>query len=87
MRLQIHASYHFIQWLTTDHPSQDGKVVALIENITIANKGELAESWLKDEILAGLAGTSIKGTDPSVHDGNGIVAVHGMTPSGVVRLD
>jgi hypothetical protein len=78
----------FIQWLTTDHPSQDGKAVASIEKITIADKGELAESWFKDEILAGLAGTSIEWTDPSANDGeNGIVAVHLKTPSGVVRLD
>jgi hypothetical protein len=78
----------FIQWLTTDHPSQDGKAVASIEKITIADKGELSESWFKDEILAGLAGTSIEWTDPSTNEGeNGIVAVHLKTPSGVVRLD
>jgi hypothetical protein len=78
----------FIQWLTNDHPSQDGKAVASIEKITIADKGELSESWFKDEILAGLAGTSIEWTDPSTNEGeNGIVAVHLKTPSGVVRLD
>jgi hypothetical protein len=78
----------FIQWLTTDHPSQDGKAVASIEKITIADKGELSESWFKDEILAGLAGTSIEWTDPSTNEGeNGIVAVHLKTPTGVVRLD
>jgi len=78
----------FIQWLTTDHPSKDGKAVASIEKITIADKGELSESWFKDEILAGLAGTSIEWTDPSTNEGeNGIVAVHLKTPSGVVRLD
>jgi hypothetical protein len=78
----------FIQWLTTDHPSQDGKAVASIEKITIADKGELSESWFKDEILAGLAGTSIEWKDPSTNEGeNGIVAVHLKTPAGVVVLD
>ena len=78
----------FIQWLTTDHPSQDGKAVASIEKITIADKGELSESWFKDEILAGLAGTTIEWTDPSSNEGeNGIVAVHLKTPTGVVVLD
>ena len=78
----------FIQWLTKDHPSQDGKAVASIEKITIADKGELSESWFKEEILAGLAGTSIEWTDPSTNEGeNGIVAVHLKTPTGVVRLD
>jgi hypothetical protein len=78
----------FIQWLTTDHPSQDGKAVASIEKITIADKGELSESWFKDEILAGLAGTSIEWTDPSANEGeNGIVAVYLKTPAGIVILD
>jgi hypothetical protein len=78
----------FIQWLTKDHPSQDGKAVASIEKITIADKGELSESWFKEEILAGLAGTSIEWTDPSTNEGeNGIVAVHLKTPTGVVVLD
>jgi hypothetical protein len=78
----------FIQWLTKDHPSQDGKAVASIEKITIADKGELSESWFKDEILAGLAGTSIEWTDPSTNEGeNGIVAVHLKTPTGVIVLD
>ena len=78
----------FIQWLTTDHPSQDGKAVASIEKITIADKDQLAESWFKAEILAGLAGTSIEWTDPSSNDGeNGIVAVHLKTATGVVVLD
>jgi hypothetical protein len=78
----------FIQWLTKDHPSQDGKAVASIEKITIADKGELSESWFKEEILAGLAGTSIEWADPSTNEGeNGIVAVHLKTPTGVVVLD
>lgn len=29
----------------------DGKAVASIEKITIADKGELSESWFKSEIL------------------------------------
>ena len=41
----------FIQWLTADHPSRDGKVVAAIEKITIADTDHLSDSWLKTEIL------------------------------------
>jgi hypothetical protein len=78
----------FIQWLTTDHPSQDGKAVASIEKITIADKGELSKSWFKSEILDGLSGADVEFVDPSTNDGEyGIVAVHLTTPSGVVRLD
>ncbi len=78
----------FIQWLTGDHPSKDGKAVATIEKITIADKDQLADSWFKEEILSALGGTTIEWVDPSVNDGdNGIVAVHLATPSGVVVLD
>ena len=33
----------FIQWLTADNPSQDGKTVAAIEKITIAYTDHLAD--------------------------------------------
>ena len=78
----------FIQWLTADHPSQDGKAVAAIEKITISDSDQLSDSWFKSEILAGLDGTAIEFIDPSTNDGEyGIVAVHLMTHSGLVRLD
>jgi hypothetical protein len=77
-----------IQWLTADHPSQDGKAVAAIEKITIADTDRLSDSWFKSEILDGLSGADIEFVDPSANDGeSGIVAVHLTTPSGVVRLD
>ena len=42
----------------------------------------------KSEILDGLNGTDIEFIDPSTNEGeSGIVAVHLMTPGGVVRLD
>ena len=78
----------FIQWLTADHPSQDGKAVAAIEKITIADTDHLSDSWFKTEILSGLNGADVEFIDPSANDGEyGIVAVHLTTPSGVVRLD
>ena len=78
----------FIQWLTADHPSQDGKAVASIEKITIADSDQLSDSWFKTEILAGLNGADVEFVDPSANDGEcGIVAVHLMTPGGFVRLD
>ena len=74
--------------MTADHPSQDGKAVAAIEKITIADTDHLADSWFKSEILDGLKGADIEFIDPSTNDGEyGIVAVHLMTPSGAVRLD
>jgi len=78
----------FIQWLTSDHPSQDGTAVSKIEKIVIADKDQLAESWFKPEILGALAEVTIDWVDPSTNDGdNGIVAVHLSTPNGSVVLD
>ena len=76
-----------IQWLTADHPSQDGKAVAAIEKIRIANTEQLSDLWFKTEILAGLNGTGIEFIDPSTNEGeSGIVAVNLMTSGGIGRL-
>jgi hypothetical protein len=78
----------FIQWSPADHPSQDGKAVAAIEKITIADTDLLLDSWFKTEILGGLNGADIEFIDPSTNDGEyGIVAVHLTTPIGSVVLD
>ena len=78
----------FIEWLTADHPSQDGNAVSSIEKIVIADKDQLAESWFKSEILSALGNVTIEWVDPSENDGeNGIVAVDLKTPNGVIRLD
>jgi len=62
--------------------------VAAIEKITIADTGQLSDSWFKAEILDGLGGADIEFIDPSINEGEyGIVAVHLTTPSGVIRLD
>jgi hypothetical protein len=78
----------FIQWLTADHPSQDGKAVAAIEKITIADTDHLSDSWFKTEILGELNGADVEFIDPSANDGEyGIVAVQLTTPTGSVVLD
>ena len=47
----------------------------------------MSDSWFKTEILGGLNGADVEFVDPSANDGeSGIVAVHLMTPSGLVRL-
>ncbi len=78
----------FIQWLSADHPSQDGIPLAEIEKIVLADNDQLADSWFKVEILASLGDVNIEWIDPSSNDDqSGIVAVHLSTPSGVVILD
>ena len=78
----------FIQWLSADHPSQDGTPLAEIEKIVIADKDQLADSWFKDEILAALGDVNIEWVDPATNDDqSGIVSVHLTTPQGLVILD
>ena len=78
----------FIQWLSSDHPSQDGAPQSENEKIVIADTDQLADSWFKTEILASLGDVVIEWVDPSTNDDqSGIVAVHLSTPSGVVVLD
>jgi len=78
----------FIQWLSADHPSQDGTPQAEIEKIVIAGKDQLADSWFRDDILASLGDVRLEWVKPGVNLNNcGIVEIHLTTPSGVVVLD
>ena len=78
----------FIQWLSEDHPSQDGAPLAEIVKIVIADKDHLADSWFKDEILAAIGEVRIDWVDSSTHDDQkGIVEVYLSTPTGMVALD
>ena len=78
----------FIQWLSADHPSQDGTPIAEIEKIVIADGEKLANSWFTEEILAALGDVSIEWVNPSTTEGQtGIVAVHLATLSGHITLD
>ena len=78
----------FIQWLSEEHPSQDGTANAEIQKITIADEDELAESWFQNEILGALGEVKIEWVHPSLNDGqSGIVAVHLVTPAGIISLE
>jgi hypothetical protein len=78
----------FIQWLSTDHPSQDGTPLAEIERIVIADEDELASSWFKNDILASLGKIEIEWVNPSTNENQtGIVKVQLSTPFGLVALD
>jgi Glyoxalase-like domain len=78
----------FIEWLTEDHPSKDGKAVSKIEKIVIADNNQLSDSWFKEEIFASLAEIEIKWMEPSMNfDLPGIIEIHLSTPAGVVVFD
>ncbi len=78
----------FIQWLSDDHPSQDGTPFAEIKKIVIADKDHLSESWFKEEIMSALGEVKIEWVGTSANeDQSGIVIVHFSTPNGTVILD
>lgn len=78
----------FIQWLSTEHPSQDGSPQAAIEKIVIADKNRLTGSWFKDEILNSLGNVKIEWLDAINNNAEaGIALVHLSTAHGIVVLD
>lgn len=78
----------FIEWLTEDHPSQDGIPNAEINKIVIADQNKLSDSWFKSEILSSMGEISIEWVDPSLNDGqSGIMAIEITTAQGTVLLD
>ena len=72
-----------------DRQSTDGKAVATIVKIEIAGDEETISNWLGSGTAQALGdNVEVIWISPSENDGdNGIVAVHLMTPTGVVRLD
>jgi hypothetical protein len=78
----------FIEWLSADHPSQDGAPLAEIKRIVIAAEDRLANSWFKSEILGALGNVEIDWVDPGSNDNqSGILAVCFSTTNGEVVLD
>jgi hypothetical protein len=78
----------FIEWLSEDHPSQDGTPIAAIKKIVIADENQLADSWFKEEILDSLGDVNIEWVAPEVNENQtGIMAVHLSAPTGLVILD
>ena len=78
----------FIQWLSTDHPSQVGAPMAQINKIVISDPNKLAGSWFRNEILNSLGGISLEWVDPSEYEQqSGIISIELITPSGLVTLD
>ena len=78
----------FIQWLSVDHPSQDGAPLAEIEKIVLAGSNGLSDSWFRDEIHSAIGSIELEWINPSENDGaSGIVEIFLNTPSGVIQLD
>jgi hypothetical protein len=78
----------FIQWLTADHPSQDGKPSAEIKRIVIADKNQLSSSWFKTEIFVALGNIEIEWIEPDANENNfGIVEIHLTNSTEILVID
>ena len=79
----------FIKWLSLDHPLTDGKAIAKIVKVKIAGDESRIEEWLGSELSSAIGSdVEVEWVSDSASEGeSGIVAVHVMTPIGVVRLD
>ena len=78
----------FIQWMSSDHPSTDGKAVAEIVRIEISGDEKTIEEWLGSNLSKTFDGVEIQWIDPTMNDSQtGIVAVHIRTPFGDVCID
>ena len=78
----------FIQWLTTDHPSTDGKSVAKISKMEIAGSASKLDEWLDKELPIIFGDIEVVLTDPSLNNGEtGLIGVAIQTPNGEIYLD
>lgn len=78
----------FIQWLSDDHPSADGKAVAEISRIEISGNETTIESWLGSNPKRAFKDVEVIYRDPKEFDGEtGIISVAISTPTGEVVLD
>lgn len=78
----------FIEWLSLDHPSTDGKAIAKITKIEIAGDENTITNYLGSDLAHAIGDIDVVWVDPADNDDqNGIIAVDLQTPNGVVRLD
>ena len=78
----------FIQWLSSDHPSQGAVPQAEIKKIIIADNQKLSNSWFQKEILESLTSIEIEWVPENEETLlQGIMGVELNTMSGNVLLD
>ena len=79
----------FIEWIENHHPSIDGKAVATIVKVEIAGDEATITNYLGSDTAKALGdNVEVVWLSPADTEGeSGIVAVHLMTPGGVVRVD
>lgn len=77
----------FVQWLTTDHPSLDGKATAHIQKIELSGDEEKIRTWLGASPKDLLKDVEVEFVNPDCLDGfTGISSVTFFTLQGEVSL-
>ena len=78
----------FIQWLSSLHPSSDGKAVAKITKLEIAGLESTINSWLNVDQNPAFSEIEIDWINPNdIESEKGLIAVTLETPNGVIRID
>jgi hypothetical protein len=77
----------FIQWLSSDHPSSDGKANSQISKIEISGEEKAIETWLGTNPKGAFKDVEVIYRYPANSDETGIISVTISTPYGDVVLD
>ena len=78
----------FIEWLTSEHPSKDGKSVSSILKIEISGSETSIRKWFDLDLASSLIDIEIEWIQPVSPGGEtGLHAVHFETPFGVIRIE
>ena len=78
----------FIQWMVTNHPSNDGTAISKLKNIKIASSERLANSLFKESIDKSLGEYSIEWVDVENNENlNGIISLKFEGPNGITQIN
>lgn len=78
----------FIQWLTGDHPSDDGKAIARIKKIEISGSKLITENWIDSNLSSVMNNIEVIWLSSTENGGEtGLIAATIETKYGEIRLD
>ena len=78
----------FIEWMTSNHPSTDGKPTAELKRIEISGDEKVIEQWLGSDPKRAFKDVEVCWLDPNECEGEtGIVSITLSTPNGETVLE
>jgi hypothetical protein len=78
----------FIEWLSNNHPSIDGRPIAEISKIEICGSESIINNWLGTDLKSILGNIKISWVEPKDKENQSeIIAVNFTTPYGEVLID